>query len=282
MTAVIKSIRELKDALSKCEKPIGLVPTMGALHDGHISLVKAAKSDCKTVILYIFVNPLQFGPNEDFKQYPRDIDKDIKICNEAGVDFVFVPEENEIYPDIKKTKENLIHPPENLTNILCGKTREKHFSGVATIIKIFFDLINPDFAYFGQKDLQQLYVINWLVKEFNLPITIKACPIVRESTGLAWSSRNKYLTEDKKNTAAALYKSLRLAKENTKSGIFTPSKSILESLIFLSQFSEIKVEYFEARNKPDLLKVNDSLKTGFYFLLAAHINNVRLIDNIEV
>ena len=282
MTSLIKSIQDIKNVIAKCAKPLGLVPTMGSLHAGHISLIKTAKSECKTTIVYIFVNPLQFGPNEDFNEYPRDLAHDLKTCEENNIDFVFAPEINEIYPDIEAAKRNLIKPPDNLVNILCGKTRKHHFGGVATVVKRFFEIIEPNFVYFGEKDLQQLYIIKWLVKEFNLPITIKSCPIAREHTGLAYSSRNEYLSSGEKIIAASLYKALKLAKENTRSGIFPSNKAILESLIFLSHFPEIKVEYFEAKDKTNLADVSIDIKRGFYYLIAAKIGNVRLVDNIEV
>ncbi len=282
MTSLIKSIQDIKNVIAESAKPLALVPTMGSLHAGHISLIKAAKSECKTTVVYIFVNPLQFGPNEDFNEYPRDLASDLKTCEENNVDFVFSPETNEIYPDIESIKKNLIKPPSDLTDMLCGKTRKNHFSGVATVVKRFFDIIEPDFAYFGEKDLQQLYIIKWLVKEFNLPVTIKSCPIIREHTGLAYSSRNKYLSTNEKTIAASLYKALKLARENTKSGIFPLNKAILESLIFISHFPEIRVEYFEAKDKANLANVPIDTKHGFYYLIAAKIGHVRLIDNIEV
>jgi len=282
MTSLIKSIQDIKNVIAKSEKSLALVPTMGSLHAGHISLIKAAKNECKTTIVYIFVNPLQFGPAEDFKEYPRDLAGDLKICEENNVDFIFAPEISEIYPDIEDIKNNPIKPPPELTNSLCGKTRQNHFSGVATVVKRFLDIIEPDFIYFGEKDLQQLHVIKWLVKEFNLSVNVKSCPTIRETTGLAYSSRNKYLTPEEKTIAASLYKALKLAKGNTRSGIFPVNKSILESLIFLSHFSQIKVEYVEARDKANLAKVPDDAKHGFYYLIAAKIGKVRLIDNIEV
>ena len=281
MTSLIKAGNELKNAIAFGERPVGFVPTMGALHAGHISLIKAAREECKTVVVSIFVNPLQFGPNEDFKRYPRTLDEDLKICKEQNVDYVFVPDEKEIYPD-EKAKSELIIPPLDLTNILCGKTRTGHFEGVSTVVKKLFDIVQPDYAYFGEKDLQQLYVIKWLVKEYNFPIFIRSCPIVREKNGLAYSSRNNYLTEEQKNTAAKLYESLKTAKYNLRTGIFTVSKAILESLIFLSQFPDLKVEYFEARDKDTLIKTDENKKRDFYYLIAGKINSVRLIDNLEV
>lgn len=281
MTRLIKTTSEIRNILSESKRTIGLVPTMGALHAGHISLIKTARQRCETVVVYIFVNPLQFGPGEDFNKYPKDLNNDLKICQANNADILFAPDECEIYPD-EKSKKDIIHPPKELISILCGKTRIGHFEGVATVIHRFFKIIEPDYAYFGEKDLQQIYVIQWLVKEFNLPVFVRSCPIIREPSGLACSSRNQYLTDKQKEVASNIFKSLQLAKQNTRSGIFTVSKSILESLVFLSQFSEIKVEYFEAKSKENLSKVDDNQAKGFYYLTACKVGDVRLIDNIEI
>ena len=279
MTIVIKQVNDLKNVLAKAERSIGFVPTMGALHDGHISLIKAAELDCKTTVVSIFINPLQFGPTEDYEKYPRNLSDDLRICEENKVDFVFIPDEKEIYPsaDFKP-----IVPPERLASDLCGRTRENHFRGVATVVKRFFDIVCPDYAYFGEKDLQQLYLIRWLVKEFKLPIFIRAGLTIRESDGLACSSRNRYLTDRERKLAPVLYKSLVLAKRDVHSGIFTVNKAMLEGLISLAKYPEIKVEYFEARDKESFGKVDENKMKSFYFLIAARIGNVRLIDNIEV
>ena len=281
MTVVIKTAQEVKEALCKRERPIGFVPTMGALHAGHVSLIKAARDECKTTIVSIFVNPLQFGPNEDYSKYPRDLLHDLKICEENNVDFIFVPEEKEIYPD-SESKQKIILPPYQLSSILCGKTRPTHFQGVTTVMQNFFNIIESDYAYFGTKDLQQLYIVRWLVKEFNFHIFVRAVPIVREPNGLACSSRNRYLSSEEKDIASNIYQSLQLAKQNTRSGFFTVSKTTLESIVFLSRFPGIKVEYFEAKDKENLAKVDDYKTSGFYFLTAVKIGNVRLIDNIEI
>ena len=282
MTLLTKSVKEIQELLNGLPRPIGLVPTMGALHAGHISLINTSKQNCKTTVVSIFVNPLQFSPNEDFKQYPRDLKKDFDICKENKADIVFAPSIEEFYPDINKAKENLIIPPSNITGILCGKTREGHFNGVATAVKNLFQIVQPDISYWGQKDLQQYFIIQWLIKELNLPIKAELLATIREANGLAYSSRNRYLSEPEKDIAAGFYKSLKLAKENLKSGIFTIGKSILESLIVLSHFPEIKVEYFEARDKQTLEKIDEDRKNNFYFLIAGRVNNIRLIDNIEV
>lgn len=280
MALLIKTIDDIKSELTKSSKPVGFVATMGALHEGHISLIETAKKQCISVVVSIFINPLQFGQGEDFEKYPRDLENDLKICNENNVDIVFVPGEKEIYPS--DSDRELIQPPEEIREILCGKTRENHFAGVATVVKKLFDIVHPDIAYFGQKDLQQLYIIKWLVKEYNLPVKIISCPTIREKNGLALSSRNKYLTKSQKDIAANLYKSLKLAREDTKLGIFTVHKAIIESLIFLSQIPEIKVEYFEARDKENLSEISEDKTKDFYYLVAARVNGVRLIDNIEV
>ncbi len=279
MSKLIKTVQEIKSVLVDSPRPLGFVPTMGALHDGHVSLIKAAKSECKTTVVSIFVNPLQFGPNEDFDRYPRNLEMDMDVCNGNKVEYIFAPEYSEIYPDKGKDR---IFPPTELVSDLCGKTRKNFFSGIATVVKKLFDLLEPDYAYFGEKDLQQLYVIKWLVKKYNIPVVIKPLPIAREQNGLACSSRNNYLSDKEKEIASNIYKSLVLGKENMRSGFFNVSKAILESLVYLSQFPEIKTEYFEARGKINLGKINDEKNIDFYFLIAAHVGNVRLIDNIEV
>lgn len=280
MTKLIKTIEELHKELESLPKPVGLVPTMGALHNGHISLIKAASEECKTVIVYVFVNPLQFAPNEDYKEYPRDLDRDLKKCQENNVHILFAPPVEEVYQD--ESNKALVEVPYNLSSILCGKTRRNHFSGVATVIKRFIELIKPENIYFGQKDYQQVHVIKWLVKNFQFPTIVRECPIVREDSGLALSSRNKRLKGDQKEIALNLYKSLNYAKQNMKTGIFTPGKAILESIVFLSNVKGLEVEYFEARKNEDLSEVSDKERKNFRFFIAAKVGDVRLIDNIEV
>lgn len=280
MTELIKTVSDLKARLANSKPQVGLVPTMGALHEGHISLIKAAKDECKTIVLSNFVNKLQFGPSEDFEKYPRNLDEDLKICSESGVDIMFAPLHEEIYPGNNNIE--IVRPPERLTEILCGKTRRGHFTGVATVVNRLFDIVKPDTAYFGEKDLQQLYVIRWLVNEKKLSIFIRSCPIIREPNGLACSTRNKYLSEEQRVIASNIHKALKLARQNVRSGIFTLSKAVLESLVYLSQFPNLKVEYFEARGKDDLTEVSDKKIKDFYFLTAIRIGEVRLIDNIEI
>lgn len=279
---VCKTIKEIQDSLKSEEQPIALIPTMGALHKGHISLIEKAKSECKTVVVYVYVNPLQFSPNEDFNSYPRDIESDIETCKGLGVDFLFTPESSEVFPDIEKEKKEVITPPHNFTSLLCGKSRKGHFEGVATVLKRFFEIIGPDKVYFGEKDRQQLYIVQWLIDEFKFPIELVSCPIVRDISGLALSSRNSYLNDDQIETAARIYKALEIGKVNIHSGIFTVKKALLESLVYLSNYPEVKVEYLEARDKDSLKEVDNDKKHDFYVFIAAKIGNVRLIDNIEV
>ena len=283
MTKLLKTISEVKAVVNKNTRPIGLVPTMGALHKGHISLIEQCVKESKMSFVSIFVNPTQFSQGEDFEKYPRELESDLEICSKSNVDYVFAPSVQEIYSEAKEVeKTEMILPPENLSNILCGKTRKNHFSGVATVVRKLFGIFESDFAYFGKKDLQQLYVVNWLVNNYKSPTLVKECETIREANGLAYSSRNKYLAEDQKVLASNLYKALKLAKQNARSGLFTPREAILESLVFLARFSEIKVEYFDARSKEDLKEVLENTKSGFYFLLAARVCGVRLIDNIEI
>ena len=277
---LIKTVQEVKDLVVNCQRPLGFVPTMGALHAGHISLIKASVAECKTTLGSIFVNPLQFGPTEDFKIYPRDLQSDLRKCEENNVTVVFAPDENEIYPDLNYVER--ISPPKFLAEDLCGRTRKNFFYGIATVVKRLFDIVNPDIAYFGEKDLQQLYVIKWLVDEYKYNILVRPCSVVREKNGLACSSRNNYLTIEQKEIASNLYKSLHLARKNIKSGIFSPDQAVLESLVFLSRFSEIKVEYLEIRDKNDLKKASSGKTSRIYLLIAAKIGGVRLIDNIEI
>ena len=218
MVLLLRTISELRSHLQphrEVDSRIGLVPTMGALHQGHLSLIDRAIADNKLVVVSIFVNPLQFAPTEDLSSYPRQLENDLKLCEDMGVDYVFAPapEEMDSQGDTEalSTKTKVI-PPGNMTNILCGKYRPDHFTGVATVVTKLLNIVQPDRAYFGQKDAQQLAIIRRLVKDLNLTVEIVPCPIVREESGLALSSRNQYLTESEKTQAAKIYRSLQQAK----------------------------------------------------------------------
>ena len=216
----IKEVREKRQEWKGLK--VGLVPTMGALHEGHLSLIKKAKETCDKVIVSVFVNPIQFGPAEDFDKYPRTIEKDYELCTKEGVDIVFAPSPNEMYGAGQKLSNDTLTyvcPPFFYVNKLCGKTRTGHFDGVCTVVLKLFNIAQPDFAFFGQKDAQQAVIIKKMVKDLNVPVEVIQCPIVREESGLALSSRNKYLTEEGRKEALVLSKILNNIKSCYKKGI---------------------------------------------------------------
>src|SRR5690625_2644043 len=203
---IIRTINEMKTQLNKVkDKSVGFVPTMGYLHEGHLSLVKEAREENDIVVMSIFVNPLQFGPNEDFERYPRDEERDARVAEEAGVDLLFIPDVEEMYPETMGIKMTI----DKGTNVLCGRSRPGHFDGVITVLTKLFHLVQPTNAYFGLKDAQQFAVVNTLINELNFPITLVGLPTVREANGLAKSSRNVYLSSKEREEATSLYKSLK-------------------------------------------------------------------------
>ena len=221
----IELVRNLVKTARRKGGKIGFVPTMGALHVGHISLIEKAKRKTDFVVVSIFVNPTQFGPSEDFKKYPRPIKKDLAICRKAGVDVVFAPAAEQMYP-----RENLAWVNvEKLTEWLCGRFRPGHFRGVATVCAKLFNIATPDVAYFGQKDAQQAIVIRRMVADLNMPLKIAVCPTIRQADGLAVSSRNQYLTEQQKRDAAYIYKALKKSRSLIKAGT-TKSKIIISEM----------------------------------------------------
>ena len=207
-------IEEVREEVAKWKKEgltVGLVPTMGALHAGHLSLIKKAKETCDKVVVSDFVNPIQFGPSEDFDKYPRTLDADMELCNKEGVDIVFAPSANEMYGEgqwLSNDTLTYVCPPFFYVNTLCGKSRTGHFDGVCTVVLKLFNIVQPDYAFFGQKDAQQVIIIKKMVKDLNVPIQIIQCPIIREESGLALSSRNKYLSDIGKQDALVLSKIL--------------------------------------------------------------------------
>jgi pantoate--beta-alanine ligase len=275
---IIRSIKEMQaisEALRRTGKRIGFVPTMGYLHDGHISLVKCAKKENDVVVMSIFVNPTQFGPNEDFERYPRDIKRDSEIAGKEGVNYLFVPETSEMYPPAYSTYVEV----ENLTRGLCGDRRPGHFRGVATVVTKLLNIVQPHRAYFGKKDFQQLKVIERLVKDLNFDVEIVGCPIVREKDGLAKSSRNIYLSPEERKSAISLYGTLKLAKKLFESGETNPQKIKSEMERFILSHSLVKkIDYVEIVDA-NLLKPVKSLKEGDLIALAVFVGNTRLIDN---
>ena len=286
---VINTISELKDYVSN-NKEISLVPTMGALHLGHGALIKEAvknKNENGKVIVSIFVNPIQFGPNEDYNKYPRTLNDDTKFCSDLGVDVVFVPSASEMYGINPQENDNFnlsnnyltyVCPPYFLVDKLCGKSRTGHFDGVATVVLKLFNLTNAKKAYFGQKDAQQLFLIKKMVKDLNLNVDIKSIPIVRDKNGLALSSRNKYLDDIGYNKALTIYKMLNKVKELYERGIINV-KILFEEAMLLNNDNIIDIEYFEFINFNNLESTQEA-KENTLIAIAAKINGIRLIDNL--
>lgn len=272
---VIKKIDELKDVLKdykKEGKTIGLVPTMGFLHKGHASLIKKAVSENDIVVVSDFVNPIQFGPNEDLEAYPRDINSDSKLCEDLGADFIFNPEPSEMYHD-KKAFIDI----EGLSDNLCGARREGHFRGVCTVCTKLFNIVGPNRAYFGQKDAQQLSIIKKLVFDLNIPVEIVACPIVREDDGLAMSSRNTYLSADERKAALCLSKAIFEGEKMAKNGASVGE--VLEKIKELISSEKLaKIDYISAVDL-ETIKDVDNFNKDTLVAIAVYIGKTRLIDN---
>lgn len=272
---VIKKIDELKDVLKdfkKEGKSIGLVPTMGFLHKGHASLIKKAVEENDIVVVSDFVNPIQFGPNEDLEAYPRDINADSKLCEDLGADFIFNPEPSEMYHD-KKAFVDI----EGLSDNLCGTRRAGHFRGVCTVCTKLFNIVGPHRAYFGQKDAQQLSIIKKLVFDLNIPVEIVACPIVREDDGLAMSSRNTYLSTDERKAALCLSKAIFEGEKMAKEGASV--KEVLEKMEeIISSEKLAKIDYISAVDL-ETIKDVDNFNKDTLVAIAVYIGKTRLIDN---
>ena len=277
----ITSIQGLRQHISQERRKshsIGFVPTMGALHEGHLSLIKDAKSQNDICVASIFVNPLQFNNIEDFNKYPIQNEKDIDLLEKAGCDILFMPTVTEFYPSQPKLKVDI----GLLDRILEGEHRPGHFSGVVIVVSKLFNVVMPDKAYFGQKDIQQVAVIKQLVAELNFPIEIIACPIIREANGLAMSSRNMRLSAAGNELASNLYKCLRLVETELKTNVeFEKAKN--NALNFLNQFEGIQVEYLEIVQADTLEAIADlKPKSKIAVCIAAYVEGVRLIDNLVI
>lgn len=279
---LLNTINEVREEVKKWRKEglkVGLVPTMGALHEGHLSLIKKAKAECDKVVVSVFVNPIQFGPSEDFDKYPRTLDADTKLCDGEGVDIVFAPNATEMYGNNRLSNDTLtyIYPPYFFVDKLCGKSRVGHFDGVCTVVMKLFNIVQPDCAYFGQKDAQQVIIIKKMVKDLNIPIEIIQCPIVREESGLALSSRNKYLTEEGKKDALVLSQILNNIKSCYKKGI-TNIEALKETAYsYLTEKHDL--EYLEILDK-ETLEEEKNANQNSIALIACKVEGVRLIDNI--
>ncbi|MEQ9668813.1 bifunctional pantoate--beta-alanine ligase/(d)CMP kinase [Coleofasciculus sp. G2-EDA-02] len=268
----------------RTQKTVGFVPTMGALHPGHLSLIERARGDNAMVIVSIFVNPLQFGLGEDLQQYPRQLEQDQRLCEQVGVDVIFAPTVVELYGDDSSdlhapTEFTQVQPPAAMNSILCGHSRPGHFQGVATVVTKLLNLVQPDRAYFGQKDAQQLAIIRRLVADLNLPVTIVSCPIARESSGLAYSSRNQYLTPEQKAQAPILYKGLQNAQNVLEVGKRDRTSLIAAVTSELTSVKEIQVEYIELVH-PTTLTPLEQVEDEGLLAIAARLGSTRLIDNI--
>ncbi len=273
----IESVRNLVKAARSQGKKIGLVPTMGALHIGHISLIEAAVKRCEFVVVSIFVNPTQFGPGEDFEKYPRPLDADLEICKKAGIDVVFAPAQEQMYGAENLTWINV----EKLTEQLCGQSRPIHFRGVTTVCAKLFDIVEPDIAFFGQKDGQQAIVIKRMVADLNMPLEIAICPTIRQPDGLAVSSRNKYLTKQQKKDATLIYKSLQKCRQMIDAGVTDSETIIAEMRKILSRAPSIKIEYISIVDA-ETLQTTDLIARQVLAAVAVRIGSARLIDNILV
>ena len=285
MALLLRTISEIRSHLKtyrQTNQGIDLVPTMGALHAGHLSLIQRAIAESDFVVVSIFVNPLQFAPTEDLSSYPRQLERDLELCESMGVDLVFAPtsEEMNSQGDTEALSQTTtIIPPPAMTQILCGKYRPKHFEGVATIVTKLFNIIQPDRAYFGQKDAQQLAIIRRLVRDLNIPVKIIPCPIVREDSGLALSSRNQYLTELQKEHAANIYCSLQTAQQAFIAG--ETNATALTNLVKqqLESTPEVKIQYVELVDPISLYPLEQIEHKGL-LAIAAYVGSTRLIDNI--
>ena len=280
---LLNNIQNVRNEVQKWKKEglkVGLVPTMGALHAGHLSLIKKAKETCDNVVVSVFVNPIQFGPSEDFDKYPRTLEADMKLCDSEGVDIVFAPSADEMYGKGNRLSNDTLTyvcPPFFYVNTLCGKSRPGHFDGVCTVVNKLFNIVQPDVAFFGQKDAQQVIIIKKMVNDLNIPIEIVQCPIVREESGLALSSRNKYLTEEGKTDALALSKILNNIKLCYNKGIVEVSALKETAYSFLTDKHDL--EYLEFVDK-NTLEDKSKADSETLVLIACRVEGVRLIDNV--
>jgi len=278
---IIKKIDKMKTyakIMRKDNKLIGFVPTMGYFHEGHLSLVRAARKQCDVVVVSIFVNPMQFGPNEDFKSYPRDFKRDEELAKSCGTDILFYPEKKEMYPDNFSTFVEV----EKLTGNLCGKSRKGHFKGVTTVVMKLFEMIKPDIVYFGQKDVQQALVIKKMIQDMNMDVTVKIMPIVREKDGLAMSSRNIYLTKAERKQATVLKEALVKAEEIVDEGEKDPKKIIKAIRETISKSDLAKIDYVSIVDTEYIKDVTGKLDGEILIALAVFIGKTRLIDNMIV
>ncbi len=273
----IKKMQSMAARLRKEAKAIGFVPTMGALHEGHLSLMRMARQENDYVVVSIFVNPTQFGPQEDFKKYPRNFRRDAFLCKSEGVDIIFYPDARSMYADDYKTYVNV----EGLSDSLCGKFRPGHFRGVATVVAKLFNIVQPVRAYFGQKDAQQVTIIKKMVSDLNIPVQIRVLPTLRENDGLAMSSRNSYLSPVERSEAQVLSAAMNLAKDLIRKGNRDSLSIIRKIWRLIKQKKSASVQYICVVN-PETLEPIEKIKDKVLIALAVYFGKTRLIDNIVV
>lgn len=282
---LLHTIAEVREQIKQWKSEgltIGLVPTMGALHDGHLSLIKKSIEKCDKTVVSIFVNPIQFCPGEDLDKYPRTLDNDKKMCDEAGVDIIFAPSPSEMYPSAQMLSNDFLTyviPPYFYVDKLCAKSRPGHFDGVCTVVTKLMNIVQPNFAFFGEKDRQQLIILKKMVLDLNIPVEIIPCPIVREQSGLALSSRNKYLSENGKKEALVLSSILNNIKTCYNKGIKDIEALTETAYSYLNE--KHSLEYLEFRDK-DNLSAKEIADSNTIVFIALRVENVRLIDNIEL
>jgi len=272
---VVETISEMKKTRRALKEPVGFVPTMGYLHEGHVSLVREAKKENKSVIVSIYVNPTQFGPKEDLSKYPRDLKRDLEMLEKVGTDVVFFPSNEEMYPDGYDTWVEV----DKLTKRLEGASRPTHFRGVTTIVNKLFNIVEADNAYFGQKDAQQALVIQKMVKDLNMNVRVIVCPTMREPDGLAMSSRNVYLTTEQRKQATVLNRSLQLAKDLYTKGERNAPK-IKQQMTGLIQKEPIAVIDYISIANPDTLEELDAIQGQALVSMVVKFGNTRLLDNV--
>ena len=272
--ATVSEARAACRAARAGSKRLGLVPTMGALHEGHLSLVRTAKAQCDAVAVSIFVNPTQFGPTEDLARYPRRFESDCALLEKEGVDLVFAPSAEEMYPKGGVTWVTV----EGLSERLDGRSRPGHFRGVTTVVAKLFHIIEPDAAFFGQKDAAQVAVIRRMVRDLNLPVEIVVCPIVREPDGLAMSSRNAYLNPEERQRGLVLQRSLQFVEKEFRAGERNAARLIAAAKDVLAREPLVRLDYFEIVD-PDTLDPLDEISKPALVAVAAYVGSTRLIDN---
>ena len=280
---VVNKITELREIIKQYKKEgktIGLVPTMGCLHKGHASLIKKSSQTCDITVVSVFVNPVQFGPNEDYDKYPRTLESDRQLAAENGACLIFAPSAAQMYPGMLKFSDiTMVAPPFKLVDMMCGKSRTGHFDGVCTVVTKLFNIVQPDYAFFGMKDIQQLYIIKKMTADLNIPVEIVPCPLVREESGLALSSRNTYLSDADKKSALSISQSLFAIQNAVKNGIIDTKKLFDTAMAVMDR--NVEPEYIEFVDRETFEPV-EQIDRPAIAAIAARVNSVRLIDNILI